>query len=125
MQSPETVDDYIEQFPPQVQEMLQGIRAVVREAAPEARERISYGMPTYSMKKNLVHFAAFKHHIGLYPTPSGTAAFEAELSAYVRGKGSVQFPLDEPMPLDLIRRIVLFRVAEERREPGAAAPTVR
>lgn len=125
MQSPETVDTYIDQFPPQVREILRSIRAVVREAAPEAHERISYGMPTYTMKKNLVHFAAFKHHIGLYPTPSGTEAFEAELSAYVRGKGSVQFPLDEPMPLDLIRRIVLFRVSEERREPGAAAPTVR
>jgi len=111
----ETVDQYIEQFPPDVQTILSSIRAVIRAAAPAAKERISYRMPTYTMKKNLIHFAAFKNHIGLYPTPSGTEAFEKELSAYVRGKGSVQFPMDQPMPLDLIRRIVLFRVEEEKR----------
>ena len=114
MNNPETVDEYIQQFPPDIQSILEEIRAVIKTAAPQATERISYKMPTYTRKKNLIHFAAFKNHIGLYPTPSGTEAFETELSAYVRGKGSVQFPLDKPMPLDLIRRIVLFRVQEEK-----------
>lgn len=114
MKPPESVDEYIQQFSPDVQAILREIRAVIRAAAPDAEERISYMMPTYTMKKNLVHFAAFKKHIGLYPTPSGTERFEEELSAYVRGKGSVRFPLDAPMPLDLIRRIVLFRVDEEK-----------
>jgi len=113
MATPETVDDYIQQFPEDVQAILQEIRAVIKSAAPLAKERIAYKMPTYTQKKNLIHFAAFKNHIGLYPTPSGTEAFEQELSAYVRGKGSVQFPLDQPIPFDLIRRIAEFRVAEE------------
>ncbi|HUW70523.1 MAG TPA: DUF1801 domain-containing protein [bacterium] len=113
MDDPGTVDEYIQQYPPNIRVLLEEIRAVIRASAPEAKERISYKMPTYTMNKNLIHFAAFKNHIGLYPTPSGTAAFEKELSAYVRGKGSVQFPLDKPMPLDLIRRIVLFRVQED------------
>ena len=79
---------------------------------PEAEEKISYQMPTFFLKGNLVHFAAFKNHIGLYPTPSGTEAFKQEISIYQGAKGSIRFPIDEPMPLDLIRRIVKFRVAE-------------
>lgn len=114
MDIPETVDEYIQQFPRNIQTILEEIRTVIKTAAPTAKERIAYQMPTYTLKKNLIHFAAFKNHIGLYPTPSGTEAFEKELSAYVRGKGSVQFPLDKPMPLDLIRRIVLFRVQEDK-----------
>ena len=113
MKSTESVDEYIQQFPANIQSILQEIRSVIRASAPDAQERISYQMPTYTMKKNLIHFAAFKNHIGLYPTPSGAKEFENELLAYVRGKGSVQFPLDKPMPLDLIRRIVLFRVQSE------------
>ncbi|MBP7264068.1 MAG: DUF1801 domain-containing protein [Spirochaetia bacterium] len=118
MKSPETVDEYIQQFTPEIREILEDIRAVIKEAAPDAKERIAYNIPTYTQRTNLVHFAAFKNHIGLYPTPSGTEAFERELSTYKRGKGSVRFPLDKPMPLDLIRRIVLFKVQE-----GAPAGT--
>jgi len=113
MKSSETVDEYIQQFTPEIREILEDIRAVIKEAAPGAEERIAYKIPTYTQRTNLIHFAAFKNHIGLYPTPSGTEAFDKELSAYVRGKGSVRFPLDKPMPLDLIRRIVLFKVREE------------
>ena len=91
---------------------MQEIRAAIRETAPEAEEVISYQMPTFKLKGNLVHFAAFKNHIGFYPTPTGIESFEKELSAYKGAKGSVQFPLDQPMPLDLIRRIVKLRVAE-------------
>lgn len=110
---PETIDEYIAGFPPPVQEILERIRVTVREAAPEAQERISYRMPTFTLKGNLVHFAAFEKHIGLYPTPTGIETFKDELSRYKTGKGSVQFPLDEPIPYDLIRRIVAFRVEEK------------
>ena len=110
---PADIDAYIAGFPPEVQAILQQIRAIVREEAPEARETISYQMPTFVLRKNLVHFAAFKNHIGFYPTPSGTEAFQAELAAYQGGKGSIRFPLDQPIPYELIRRIVRFRVAEE------------
>lgn len=109
------IDDYISQFEPDIQLLLQEIRRVIREAAPEATEAISYQMPTYVYFGNLVHFAAFKNHIGYYPAPSGIEAFKEEISKYKWAKGSVQFPLDQPMPLDLIRRIVLFRVAENQR----------
>jgi len=101
-----------------VQPILQEIRAVIREAAPEATEKISYQMPTFYLNGNLVHFAAYQRHIGFYPTPSGTEQFEQELSAYKRAKGSVQFPLDQPMPYDLIRRMVQFRTAENARKPA-------
>ena len=110
--TPKTIDEYISGFPPDIQEILESIRAVIKEAAPDAAETISYQMPTFTLKGNLVHFAAFKKHIGFYPIPTGIEAFKDELSAYVCGKGSVQFPLDKPMPLDLIRRIVEFRVKE-------------
>ena len=105
-----TIDEYIADFPADVQKILQQIRATIKEAAPEAGEKISYGMPTFTLKGNLIHFAAFKNHIGLYPTPNGIEEFKEELSAYKGAKGSVQFPIDKPMPLALITRIVKFRV---------------
>ena len=110
--TPKTIDEYVADFPKDVQEILQKIRMTIREAAPDAEERISYQMPTFTLKGNLVHFAAFKTHIGFYPTPTGTEAFQKELSVYTGGKGSIRFPLDEPIPFDLIRRIVEFRVQE-------------
>ncbi len=109
---PATIDEYIAQFPEDIQQKLQEIRAVIHEAAPEATEKISYQMPTFYLRGNLVHFAAFKNHIGFYPVPSGIAAFETELAPYKRSKGAVQFPLDQPIPTELISRIVQFRVGE-------------
>ena len=111
-----SIDEYIATFPQDIQKILQEIRAVVKAAAPEAEEKISYQMPTFTLNGNLVHFAAFKNHIGFYPTPSGTQAFQKELSVYKGAKGSVQFPIDEPMPLKLISRIVKFRVAENKQK---------
>src|SRR5512136_651325 len=109
----ETIDEYIAMFPKDVQVILQKMRQTVQQAAPLATEAISYQMPTFKLQgKNLVHFAAFPHHIGFYPIPSGIAAFQKELSVYKQGKGSVQFPLDKPIPYDLVRRIVEFRVKE-------------
>lgn len=108
----QTIDDYIREAPEEVQEVLQTLRRVIQEEAPEAEEAIRYQIPTFILHGNLVHFAAFKNHIGFYPVPSGVAAFQQELAAYKQGKGSVQFPLDQPMPYDLIRRIVRFRMAE-------------
>ncbi len=110
--APKTVDQYIAGFPPDVQEILKKIRVTIRKAAPDAEETIKYRIPTFTLKGNLVHFAAFKKHIGFYPTPTGTAKFKKELSVYEGAKGSVQFPLDKPIPFDLIRRIVKFRVKE-------------
>jgi uncharacterized protein YdhG (YjbR/CyaY superfamily) len=116
---PRTVDEYMAGFPKDIQQLLQQIRQTVREAAPEAAETIKYAMPTFTLQGgNLVHFAAFKNHIGFYPTPTGIEAFEAALSSYKGAKGSVQFPLDQPMPLDLIRKIVLFRVKGNEAKPG-------
>ena len=109
---PTTIDEYIAQFPPDVQEKLREIRAVIREAAPGAVEKISYQMPTFYLNGNLVHFAAHPHHIGFYPTPSGIEAFKDEISAYKSSKGAVQFPLDQPIPYELIGKIVKYRVAE-------------
>ncbi len=110
--APKTADQYIAGFPPDVQEILKKIRMTIRKAAPNAQETIKYRIPTFTLKGNLVHFAAFKKHIGFYPTPTGTAKFKKELSVYEGAKGSVQFPLDKPIPFDLIRRIVKFRVKE-------------
>ena len=107
-----SIDEYIASFPPDIQRILEELRATIKSAAPEADEKISYQMPTFALKGNLVHFAAFTNHIGFYPTPSGIQEFEQELSAYQSAKGSVQFPLDKPLPLNLIRKIVKFRVAE-------------
>ncbi len=109
---PDPIDVYIAQFPDEVQERLRTMRKIIRDAAPEAEEKISYRMPTFFLHGNLVYFAAFKHHIGLYPAPSGVEAFMPELSAYRSGKGSIQFPMDKPLPAELISRIVKFRVAE-------------
>jgi uncharacterized protein YdhG (YjbR/CyaY superfamily) len=107
-----SVDAYISGFPVDVQKVLNEMRQLIKSTAPEAREEISYGMPAYKYCGPLVYFAGYKNHIGLYATPSGHAAFEQELSIYKQGKGSVQFPLKEPMPWELIRRIVEFRVHE-------------
>jgi uncharacterized protein YdhG (YjbR/CyaY superfamily) len=109
---PQTIDDYLKGYPPVVRNKLQEIRQVIRKAAPEAEECISYQMPTFRLHGIKVHFAAWNDHIGFYPIPSGIKAFEKELSVYKQGKGSVQFPLNEPMPLKLIARIVAFRVRE-------------
>lgn len=109
---PKTIDEYIALFPDEIRGKLQQIRAVIHDAAPNALEKISYGMPTFTLNGNLIHFAAYKRHIGLYPTPNGISSFEKELSVYKKAKGSVQFPLDKPLPLDLIWRIAEFRVQE-------------
>jgi len=110
---PKTIDDYIAGFPDEVKTVLKQIRSLIREAAPEASETIKYAIPAFVLNgKNLVHFAAFKNHIGFYPIPTGIEAFKNELSIYKQGKGSVQFPLNKPIPLDLISRIVQFRVKE-------------
>jgi uncharacterized protein YdhG (YjbR/CyaY superfamily) len=107
-----SIDEYISQFPNDVQEVLQKLRATIKAAAPGAVEKISYQMPTFYLNGNLVHFAAYKNHIGFYPTPSGIERFEEELSAYKGGKGSVQFSLDKPLPYGLISEIVKYRVVE-------------
>jgi len=107
-----SIDEYIGTFPQETQKILQEIRAVIKAAAPDAEEKISYQMPTFFLNGNLIHFAAFKNHIGIYPTPSGTEAFKEEIAKYKSAKGSIQLPSDQPMPLELIRRIVKFRVAE-------------
>ena len=109
---PRTVDEYIAGFPLEVQTILLKLRKVVRDAAPEATEKISYQMPTYFLNGNLVHFAAFKNHIGFYPTPSAVAGFSAELAGFKNAKGSIQFPIDQPLPYSLIERMVRFRVEE-------------
>ncbi|MCM3042233.1 DUF1801 domain-containing protein [Paenibacillus motobuensis] len=108
----ESIDHYISTFPPDIQEILEAIRQVIREAAPDAVEKISYQMPTFAQQGNVVHFAAFKNHIGFYPAPSGIDEFEQELAPYKAGKGTIQFPLGKPIPYDLITKIVKFRVAE-------------
>jgi uncharacterized protein YdhG (YjbR/CyaY superfamily) len=107
-----SIDEYIATFPEEIQKKLQEMRATIRAAAPDAEEKISYQMPTFTLNGNLVHFAAFKNHIGFYPAPRGIEAFKDELSIYKGAKGSVQFPLDRPLPLELVSRIVKFRVAE-------------
>lgn len=110
---PQTIDNYIQSFPSDIQKILQKVRTAIRKAAPEAVETISYQMPTFKLNgKNLVHFAAWKSHIGFYATPSGNTAFKKELSKYKGAKGSVQFPITEPIPYDLIEKIVVFRVKE-------------
>jgi uncharacterized protein YdhG (YjbR/CyaY superfamily) len=107
-----SIDEYIALFPEEIQLKLQEIRAAIHAAAPEAEERISYRMPAFAQKGILVYFAAWKDHIGFYPTSSGTQAFRQELSVYEYSKGTIKFPLEKPLPLDLISRIVKFRVAE-------------
>ena len=109
-----TIDAYIADFPPDVRARLSAMRATIRAHAPDAVERISYGMPTYYLDGNLVHFAAFAHHIGFYPGPSGIAAFQEALRGYAGAKGSVRLPHAEPLPLALVAEIVDFRAAENR-----------
>ena len=111
----ETVDEYIGTFPKNVQDILQKLRQTIRKAAPEANEKISYQIPTFAFHGNLVHFAAFKNHIGFYPIPSGILAFKKELTPFKKGKGSVQFPIDQPLPLELITKIVKYRVKENEK----------
>ena len=108
----ETIDQYIANFPADQQAVLQEIRATIKKAAPEATEKIGYGIPTFFLKGNLVHFAGFKNHYGFYPGPGAITQFEQEFSAYEQSKGTVRFPLDKPVPLDLIRRVTEVRVRE-------------
>jgi len=107
-----TIDEYIATFPEEVQKILQELRSTIKASAPDAEEKISYQMPTFFLKGNLVHFAAYKNHVGFYPTPSGIEKFQQELSKYEGAKGSVKFPIDLPLPLILIKKIVEFRVLE-------------
>lgn len=106
------IDEYIGWFPEDIQKILEKVRALIQTSAPEATEDIKYAMPTFVLNGNLVHFAAFKNHIGFYPAPTGTEAFREDLAPYKTGKGSIQFQLDEPIPYDLIKKITLFRVDE-------------
>jgi len=117
----ETIDEYIATFPEDIQTILEALRATIRAAAPEAEERISYQMPTFALHGNLVYFAALKNHIGFYPTSSGIAAFQQELSRYEGSKGAVRFPINQPLPMDLIRKIVAYRVAENLNRAAAKA----
>lgn len=118
--APESIDAYIAGFPQEMQEILQGVREAIRKAAPDAEETIKYQIPTFFLNGNLVHFAAFKNHIGFYPTPSGMEKFKKELAAYVGAKGSVQFPLVKPVPLGLISKITKFRAEEARTNAKSA-----
>ena len=112
-----SIDEYIAEFPAETQEGLKELRALIRAAAPDATETISYAMPTFDLNgKHMVHLAGFAHHAGLYPMPSGIEAFKDELEPYKNAKGSVQFPLGKPMPWDLIRRIVEYRIGENTRK---------
>jgi uncharacterized protein YdhG (YjbR/CyaY superfamily) len=107
-----SIDEYINQFPQNTQDILKKLRALIIKTAPNATEAISYGMPTFKLSGNLIHFAAYKEHIGFYPTPSGISAFEKEISQYKSGKGSVRFPIDKPIPFDLVKKIVGYRIKE-------------
>lgn len=113
--SPATIDEYISAFSPELQEQMQTLRRVIREEAPEATEKITWAMPTFFLHGNLVHFAAFTRHIGLYPGASGVETFLPKLAAYKTSKGAIQFPLDKPLPLALVREIVRFRVDENKK----------
>ena len=117
--TPKTIDEYIANYPPEVQASLQKLRRTIRAAAPEATEAISYQIPTFKLHGNLVHFAAFKDHLSFFPTSSGVEHFKAELSAYKNAKGTIQFPLDRPVPYELIERITRFRVEENRARAAA------
>jgi uncharacterized protein YdhG (YjbR/CyaY superfamily) len=111
---PATVDEYLAEMPPATREKLESIRQTIHDAAPEATEKIAYGIPTFVLHGNLVHFAGYEHHIGFYPGSSGVGRFSDELEAYETSKGTIRFPLEAPVPLDLVRRIVEFRVCENR-----------
>ena len=111
--APESIDEYIGTFPKDIRSKLESIRKAVKEEAPDAKEVISYGMPAFKLNRVLVYFAAQQKHIGFYPTASGISAFEEELSQFKHSKGAVQFPIDEPVPLELVRKVVRFRVKED------------
>ena len=111
------IDEYIAAFPAATQKLLEQIRAVIKKAAPAAEEAMKYGIPTFTLNGNLVHFAGYKAHIGFYPAPDGIKAFEKELSVYKSSKGAVQFPLDKPMPVALITKIVKFRAKQNLEKP--------
>lgn len=115
----ETIDEYISEFPKDIQEKLEKIRKTIQETTPEATEKISYGIPTFYLNGNLVHFAAYEKHIGFYPAPSGIENFKDELSEYKTSKGTIQFPLDKEIPYDLIKEIVKFRVNENENNKKA------
>ncbi|MDE3231589.1 MAG: DUF1801 domain-containing protein [Chloroflexota bacterium] len=116
-----TVDEYIAAFPEDIRALLEAMRATIRAAAPDAGERISYQIPTFTLHGNLVHYAAFKRHIGFYPASSGIAAFQEELAGYKQSRGAVQFPLDQPLPLELVARITRFRADENRARAATKA----
>lgn len=118
-----TIDQYIAGFPDHIQKLLESVRATIHKAAPDAEEAIKYAMPTFVLHGNLVHFAAFKNHIGFYPAPSGIEAFKKELSAYKSSKGAIQFPLDKPLPLKIISQIVKYRMAENLEKAKAKTKT--
>ena len=121
MEKISTIDEYIAQYPADMQKILTKIRKTIRKAAPKASEKISWGMPTFHQEKNLVHFAVAKNHIGFYPTTEGVTAFTDELDGYKTSKGAIQFPLSKPVPYDLITRITAFRV-EQAKEKQTATP---
>ena len=121
--SARSIDEYIAEFPPEHRKLLEEMRALIRASAPDATETISYAIPTFDRNgRHLAHFAGFANHIGFYPTGRGVAAFKEELEPYAGGKGSVRFPIDQPLPVDLIRRIVESRVEDTERFPRARAP---
>ena len=118
--SPQNIDDYIADFPADVQEVLQKIRITIKKAAPRAEEAISYKIPTFNLKgQYLIYFAAYKKHIGLYPVPSGDEEFNQEISIYQAGKGTLRFPLDKPIPYKLISKIVKIRAKENSAKAAA------
>jgi uncharacterized protein YdhG (YjbR/CyaY superfamily) len=110
------IDEYIAQFPPEIQEGLAELRKLVKTEAPEASEKISYGIPTFYLNGNLVHFAAFKDHYGFFPSPSGIDKFEKELAPYRSGKGTLRFPLDKPLPRKIIKKVIQFRLDENNKK---------
>lgn len=116
---PTTIDAYIACYPTEIQALLQSVRKTIKQAAPNATEAISYGMPTFKQNGNLVHFAAHKQHIGFYPLPSGIINFRAQLEGYPQAKGSVQFPFDKPLPLHIISEIVKFRILENEEKAAS------
>jgi uncharacterized protein YdhG (YjbR/CyaY superfamily) len=120
---PKTIDEYISLFPEKIQTILEKLRQTIRESAPEAEEAFSYQIPTFKLNGNLVHFAAFKNHISFFPTSSGVEAFKKELSLYKTSKGTIQFPIDQPIPFNLVRRIVRYRVKESKRKEKKEAAT--
>jgi uncharacterized protein YdhG (YjbR/CyaY superfamily) len=112
MKQVNSIDEYISSYPKNIQVLLEKMRQTIKKAAPGAEEAIRYGIPTFRLNGNLVHFGGFKNHIGFYPTPAGISAFEKELASYEKSKGAIKFPLDQPIPFDLVTKIVQLRVKE-------------